>query len=274
MKLRNLLLCTWYTILDELHHKSFYILTVIAIGFTWLLRGCFSGNYTVNGEQIDKVTVGWHASLIGFNIIAFGGILMAILLSMRALLRDREDGALVMIMSKPVKRIEYLISKIFGLWVLSYGLIFILHTSVYIIMLLNTGGGIVWFFPASLLLSINILVIICIVMLLTLFVPDVVAALIGIVIAVGSLIIDSVYTASQTELAKNIMQQVGTPQQQAWWGWIVWPKIAALQYFATSLIKQSDYYVLGPLHPVVNISIYILACFALTVVVFNKRDIA
>jgi ABC-type transport system involved in multi-copper enzyme maturation permease subunit len=273
LKLRNLLICTWYTILDELHHKSFYVLTIIAIGFTWLLKGCFTGNYTVNGEQINKVTIGWNASLIGFNIIAFGGVLTAILLSMRAFLRDRDDGSAVMILSKPVNRMEYLVSKVIGLWILSYGLIFILHTSVYIIMLINTGGGIVWYYPASLILSLNMLAIICIVMLCTLFLPDVLSAILGIVIAVGSLIIDLVYSASQTEIAQNIMRQVDTTERSASWVWVAWPKISALQLYATSLIKQSDFHALGPLHPVVNILIYIVISFVITAVVFNRRDV-
>ncbi len=273
MKLRNIFICTWFTILDELHHKSFYILTAIAIGFTWLLRGCFSGNYTVNGEQMDQLTVGWHASLIGFNIIAFGGMLTAILMSMRTFLRDRDDGVTVMILAKPVNRVEYLLSKVTGLWVLSYGLVFILHVSVYIIMLVNTGGGIVWFFPASLLLSLNILAIICIVLLFTLFLPDVLSAILGMAVAFGSLFIDSVYTASQTEIAQNIMRQAGTAERSVSWIWIVWPKMTALQYFATSLIKKSEFHALGPFHPALNILFYIVVSFFLITAIFNKREI-
>jgi ABC-type transport system involved in multi-copper enzyme maturation permease subunit len=227
----------------------------------------------VNGEQVDNVTVGWHASLIGFNIIAFGGVLMAILMSMRTFLRDRDDGVAVMILSKPVNRLEYLLSKVLGLWLLSYGFILVLHTSVYIIMLINTGGGIVWFFPASLLLSLNILAIICLVLLFTLFLPDVLSAILGMVIAFGSLIIDSLYTASQTEIAQNIMKQVGTSEKTVSWIWIIWPKMTALQYFATSLIKQSEFHALGPLHPVINIGFYILISLLLIAVVFNKRDV-
>lgn len=273
MKLRNLLICTWYTILDELHHKSFYILTAVAIGFTWLLRGCFSGNYTVNGEQIDQLTVGWHGSLIGFNIIAFGGMLTAILMSMRTFLRDRDDGVTVMILAKPVNRVVYLFSKVIGLWVLSYGLVFVLHLSVYIIMLVNTGGGIVWFFPASLILSLNILAIICIVLLLTLFLPDVVSAVVGMVVSFGSLFIDSVYAASQTKIAHSFMQQVDTAERSVSWIWIIWPKMTALQYFATSLIKKSDFHALGPFHPVLNILFYIIFSLLMIAAVFNKREI-
>ena len=89
------------TVSDELHHKSVYILSGLAVLFVLMLRGCFDNDVVVNGVRLDGATVGWNASLIAFHLIAAAGIIIGILLAMRVLRRDRENGTAAAILSKP-----------------------------------------------------------------------------------------------------------------------------------------------------------------------------
>ena len=115
-KLRNLIHTALFTINDELHYRSFYILTIISVLFVIMLRGCFSSDMFVNGQRVDSVTMGWHASLWAFHLISAAGVLIAVLLSMRVFRRDRENGMAVSVLSKPVSRIQYVSGKITGIF--------------------------------------------------------------------------------------------------------------------------------------------------------------
>ena len=46
-----------YTLTDEVRQKSFIIMFVICAIFIFLVRGCYQGNYMVNGQALDAGTV-------------------------------------------------------------------------------------------------------------------------------------------------------------------------------------------------------------------------
>jgi ABC-type transport system involved in multi-copper enzyme maturation permease subunit len=260
MNSRNFFAIIRFTIQDELHNKSFYVLTAVSMLFVLLIKGCFNSNVVVNGQHVDSTTVGYNASIIAFNIIASAGVLMAILLSMRVLKRDIDNGMASMIFSKPVKRIEYITGKIGGIWVLAYGLTLLLHITVYLIMLFNTGGRIPFFIPASQITSLNILFAIVIVMLFSMVMPDFIAALTTIGIAVVSLGVDSFYAVSQNAAVQSFIGQQDS--HIPLWR-ILWPKLVSLQFFATSIIKESTFQQIGPLNPIFNIALYSVLFFGI-----------
>ncbi|MFA9498775.1 MAG: hypothetical protein ACERKP_09500, partial [Deltaproteobacteria bacterium] len=80
--MNNFLKITGYTIRDQMRHKSFYVLLGLSILFVLMIRGCYSGQYAVNGKQLNNITVAWHVSKIVFQVIASGMFLIVILLSM------------------------------------------------------------------------------------------------------------------------------------------------------------------------------------------------
>ena len=138
--MKNFLRITAFTVSDELHYRSFYILAIVSVFFVFMLRGCFTSDVLVNGQRIDAATVGWHTSVAAFHIIAAAGVLVGTLLAMRTFRRDRENGMTTAIMSKPVGRLQYVAGKTAGVWLLSYGLTFILHLAVYILMIIKFIG--------------------------------------------------------------------------------------------------------------------------------------
>ena len=105
-----------YTIRDILRQKSFLVLLIISVLFILMIRSCYSGDFMVNGQKLDSVTVAFHASIVVFHVIAVGMFLMAALLSMKTFTRDNRDGSLTMFLSRPVFRWHYLFGRITGTW--------------------------------------------------------------------------------------------------------------------------------------------------------------
>jgi ABC-type transport system involved in multi-copper enzyme maturation permease subunit len=245
------------TIRDELAYKSFYLFAIICMLFIFALRGCFTSSMVVNGQQLSSATVGWQTSIAAFHIIGICGLLIAALLSMRSYRKDCDNGSVVAILSKPLSRIEYVAGKILGLWIIAYGFTFLLHFSVYILMLLNTGGRIPFYLPASLILSINILFMIITVYLLSLVLSETVAVLSAIAICAVSFISDGLFAITQTGSAWRI----------------AWPKIGALQFYVVSLIKGENFNSIGPINPIINIGLYLLIITGLLFWRFSKEEI-
>ena len=166
-----------YTLTDEVRQKSFIIMFVICALFIFLVRGCYQGNYMVNGQTLDAETIVRVVSKLIFHIIAAGAMLLTALLSMRVLRRDRDEGMQSCILSKPIDRWQYVAGKILGLWALSVIFMFILHSIVFIIASINLEVVLPEYLIASLLSSFNLLFVVVAVLLLSLLMSDIFAFL-------------------------------------------------------------------------------------------------
>ena len=113
-----------YTLTDEVRQRSFVVMFVMCVIFVFLMRGCYHGNYMVNGQELDAGTVVGTVSKMTFHFIAVVVMLIAALLSMRVFKRDREEGMQSAILSKPITRRQYVVGKLLGLWTLSAFFIF------------------------------------------------------------------------------------------------------------------------------------------------------
>ena len=92
---------------------------VMCVIFVFLTRGCYQGNYMVNGRALDAGAIVGAVSKVTFHLIAVAVMLIAALLSMRVFRRDRDEGMQSSILSKPITRRQYVMGKILGLWALS-----------------------------------------------------------------------------------------------------------------------------------------------------------
>jgi len=119
----------------------------------FLIRGCYQGNFMVNGQVLDAGTVIRGVSKVTFHVIAAGVMLVTALLSMRVFRRDRDDGMQSCILSKPIARWQYVAGKILGLWALSIIFMFILHSIVFITTSINLKVIMPEYLIASLLCS-------------------------------------------------------------------------------------------------------------------------
>jgi len=108
-----------YTISDEVHQRSFLVLFALSVLFVFFVRGCYQGNYIINGRELQVEAIVGTVSRITFHMIAAGMLLLAALFSMRVFRHDWENGMQTCILSKPITRVQYVLGKLFGLWLLS-----------------------------------------------------------------------------------------------------------------------------------------------------------
>jgi ABC-type transport system involved in multi-copper enzyme maturation permease subunit len=266
-----------YTFIDEVRQRSFIIMFVICALFIFLVRGCYQGDYMVNGQLLDSGTVVRSVSTVIFHIIGAGVMLITALLSMRIFRRDRDHGMQSCILSKPIARWQYVMGKIIGLWVLSVLFMFILHSIVFVITSINLKVFMPEYLIASLLCSFSLLFVIIAVFLLSLLMPDIVAFLCVMGIGVVGLVADGIAAISHSQMAQAIMLQSGTQSQLDLTGWKViyhlWPKLSGTQQLASSLIDGEALHGFWSVYPLINLLIYCLIIGALLFNRFGNEDI-
>jgi ABC-type transport system involved in multi-copper enzyme maturation permease subunit len=264
-----------YTIADEVRQRSFIVMSVICALFIFLVRGCYHGDYMMNGQALDAGQMVIMLSKITFHVIAAGVTFLAALLSMRVFRRDRDDGTQSCILSKPITRWQYVAGKILGLWVLLMIFMFVLHGIVFVITSINFGVVMPEYIIASLLCSFNLLFVVVIVLLLSLMMPDIAAFLSVMAIGIVGSVADGMYAVSHSPMAQAIMQQQGPQPDFSFWKIIyyLWPKLSGAQFYASSFIDSEGFNGLGSVYPLINIIVYCLILGALLLQRFKREDI-
>jgi ABC-type transport system involved in multi-copper enzyme maturation permease subunit len=259
---------TQFTIVDQMRLKSFYLLLVVCIGLLFAMRGCFSTDFVVNGQHIESMG---HVSRIIFQIIVMGMLLMVSMISMKIFSRDQNDGSVHMFLSRPVQRWQYLIGRIAGTWLLSSWFMFMLHLTMVLIIWLHTSELPLKFLGASIVCSVNLLFIIVAVCFFSLLMPDFISAMLAIGLLFTGFISDGGYKVLSSEILTTLAPSVADQSITSWR--IFYPKLFMVQAYADSIINQSKFVGMGPIHPLINISIYIILLILLTLFVFNKKEI-
>lgn len=267
--MNHLIRISLITVKDQMRQKSFFLLLAAAVVFILLIRGCYQGRYSVNGQPVDSVSVAWHASLLVFYVIAAGMFLMTSMLSMGIFSRDRDDGSMVMFLSRSVDRWQYVLGRIAGTWILSAAFMFILHLTIFLIVLANTGGMITGYLTASLLCSLNLLFAIVLTCFLSLFLPNVMAAIFTLGIIGISFISDGAYQAMQSALIRQILS---IETHASLWR-IFFPKVYMLQHYATTLITNNAFDGMSPAYVWGNIVFYTGALAAAALWCFYRSEI-
>lgn len=262
---------TKYTLIDEVQQRSFVVMFVICAICVFLVRGCYQGDYMVNGQVLDAATIVRTLSKATFHVISTGVMVIAALLSMRIFRRDRNEGMQASILSKPIARWQYVMGKILGLWSLSVLFMFILHSIVFLITSINLKVFMPGYLVASLLCSLNLLFVVIVVLLLSLLMSDIVAFLCVLGVGVVGFVADGIAAASQSQIGQAIVQQSAGQQQSdlTWWKviYLFWPKLLGVQQFASSLIESEPFHGLGSLYPLINVLLY---CLILGAVLFKR----
>ncbi len=257
-----------YTIVDQMRSKSFYLLLAMSVGLLFLMRGCYSANYAINGQQIEGIG---YASRVIFQIIVMGMLLMVSMISMRIFTRDQTDGSVQMFLSRPVQRWEYVLGRIIGTWLLTSGFMLLLHLTLFSIVWSHTGVINFGYILASLVCSVNLLFIAAAVCLFSLFMPGFISALFAMGLLGTGFISDGGHQLLNSQMVAALSPST-TEISPALWR-IFYPKLFMVQAYADALISKSDFINLGPVHPLINILAFILLLISLTLIIFNKRSI-
>lgn len=269
---------TKYTLIDEVQQRSFVVMFVFCALCVFLVRGCYQGNYMVNGQTLDADTIVRTLSKATFHVIGAGVMVIAALLSMRIFRRDRNEGMQSCILSKPIARWKYVMGKILGLWALSTLFMFILHSIVFLITSINLKVIMPGYLVASLICSINLLFVVIAVLLLSVLISDIVAFFSVLGVGVVGFVADGIAAASHSQIAQAMLQQsTGNPQPDlTWWKvvYLLWPKLLGVQQLASSLIESESSHGFGPIYPLINVLVYCLILGALLFKHFRNEDIA
>ncbi|MCL2689657.1 MAG: ABC transporter permease [Chitinispirillia bacterium] len=261
---------TAYTAADELRGKGFAVLTALSITALIFIRGCFSGDVTINGEKQSAAELGWHLSFFAYHLISVIGMLMAVLVSMRLFKHDESAGSAVNILSGPVSRAEYITGKAAGVWVLSSLFMVTLHFTVYLIVLTSVNGTVPGFMTASLITTLNVLVVTLAVLAFSMVASDIAAALLAIIMLSVSFISDTANVVFSSGAMRQLMPLAADAQTMALWREL-WPKIGNLQYGAVSMMQngQTDKLISSAL----NLSVYVLLFALLLEWKFRRMEI-
>ena len=269
--MRNSKKIVFYTVVDIMNHRSVYVALALCVLFVFMVRGCYRGPVMIDGQSLDPETIARYVSKAAFHLIACGALMITCLLSMRLLGRDRGDGTCVMLLSRPVRRTEYLAGRISGLWIVSSIFMLLLHLTVVVISFLNAGGILPAFMPASLLCCLNVLFMVLLVCLLSLTLPDFLAAATGVLVAAVSYLSESAFQVMQNKLLVSALGADPDVSVSLWRS--LFPKIAGLQYYASSLIGNEPYQSMGPVPPVINIVLYTALLMGLLLWRFRHEEL-
>ncbi len=267
--MHNLARILTYTLRDLLRQKSFYVLLAVALFFLMLLKSCYQGSYTINGRTLDQQSLAFHAALIAFHVVAAGMYLMTTLLSMGALSRDREDGSLVMFLARAVDRWQYMLGRIAGTWVLCTVFMFILHLTIALIVRSHAGTPMAGYLTASLVCSVNLLFAIVLTWTLSLFLPNVMAALFTLIVIGVGFVSDGAYRLMHSEM----LQHMRVEQDPAALWRILFPKVYMLQDFATTGITSRAFEAMPPAYVAFNVLGYTAALAAVALWRFYRSEI-
>jgi ABC-type transport system involved in multi-copper enzyme maturation permease subunit len=260
-----------YTIRDQMRHKSFYVLLALSILFILMIRGCYDGEYTVNGKMLDNPTVAWHVSKFVFHLIVVGMFLMVSMLSMKIFSRDHEDGSTVLFLSRSVFRWQYVLGRITGTWILCLVFMFILHLTIFLMVWAKTGILFPEYLSASLVCSINLLFVIACVCALSLFMPGFISVLFTMGILFVGFISDGGYQIINSDIVRSTVPNVINPEASLWR--VLYPKVFMVQAYADTIISKSEFHNMGPVHPLLNLSVFIVLIMAVLLARFNRKDI-
>lgn len=264
-----------YTFMDDVRQRGFLVMFALLVAIVLLSRGCYQGNYVVNGRPVDTGMIVGTVSQVTFHMIVVGSMLITAMLSMRLLKRDRDDGMQALILSKPITRCQYILGKIAGIWFLSSLFMVSLHCVVLLIASVALGVVKPGYLGASLLACSNLLFVVITVLLLTLLMPDILAVLAVVGVGTIGLVGDGLYALSQSQTAQAIVQQSGArpPSDLTFWKVVyhAWPKLSGTARFAASFIDGS--FASRSVYPFVNILLYCLILGSLLLLKFRRQEI-
>ncbi len=265
-----------YTILDEIRQKSFVVVFAVCVVFLLLIRGCYHANYMVNGQMLDAAAIAGTVSKAAFHGVSMVAMLIAALVSMRLFRRERDGGMQSCILSKPIRRSEYILGTVFGLWLLSTVLMLVLQIIVFVITAIVAKVVMPGYLVASLLCSLNVLFVVVVMLFLSLLMPEMIALLSVLGIAVIGLIADAIHALGGSRIAQIVIEESGSTASDISFGKIlyyVWPKVAAAEHFASSFIGAEPSWGFWSVYPLVNILLYCLILVALLLRRFGREEI-
>ena len=178
---------------------------------------------------------------------------------------------MILFLSRSVVRWQYVLGRITGTWALCLVFMFILHLTIFLTVWLNSGTIISGYLIASLVCSINLLFVIACVCFLSLFMPDFISALFTMGSVFIGFISDGGYQIINSDIVRSAIPSAINGEAALWR--VLYPKVFMLQAYADAIISKSEFQNMGPFHPLLNLSLFILLIMMLMLSFFNRKEI-
>lgn len=166
--------------------KSLVLVILVAVIFL-IVGGClFGGDFNVQGQDLAPADQLGLARAVSYHFATAWAIFFAVMLGASAVARPLEDGRTAILLSKPLSRARVLIGQAGGAFLaaaINAGFILVLATALHLL----AGGGVAYrlwaAFPLALL---AVAVASTFATLASLFLPRVVAAMLGVILYLAS----------------------------------------------------------------------------------------
>ncbi len=147
----------------------------------------------------------------------------------------------------------------------------LLHLAIFLIVWFNTNEMIFGYLLASLVCSVNLFFMISAVCLFSLFVPDFISAMFVIGLVCTGFISDGGYKLLSADAVKAFAPSIANTDLSLWR--IFFPKLFMVQIYGDSIICQKNFMGIGPIHPFLNVFIFIVLLVMITLFIFSKKEI-
>jgi ABC-type transport system involved in multi-copper enzyme maturation permease subunit len=195
------------------------------------------------------------------------------LLSKASLSAELKSGSALIFLTQPLSRVQYLLGKIAGLFLLSAGFLVVLSLIFYFSTRGRLDFSLMAILAGDAALALGLLFIIILVFWFSLFLPPLLAfAGAGLVYAV-SLFHDFSYALPRFSPLTNPPSTASVADPTLLWD-VFWPKLGSLQALVSSgLLGQKDMAYPGPISPPLQLGICILLGYAVLQWQFRKKDL-
>ena len=247
------------TVKRELRNKMIYILLAIAFFFIFIARGCTTGKVNIekaliSPEQIINMTIA-----IAFNVTLFWGLSLCGLLAMNAISRELDEETVVLTITKPIKRIWFLLGKFLGVLFIVFVNLVVLSTGFLLLFYFRTGVVTLSIFSGLMVAFLNFILIISLIFLFSLLLPRV----------VSSQLAFAVYIISQ---GFSIPIYLGEPSLSTKLLHYLLPQLGGLHLYATSFISSYFPSTQG-FWSVIDVVCYSIVVWLVMVLIFQRKAI-
>ncbi|NIT37141.1 MAG: ABC transporter permease subunit [candidate division Zixibacteria bacterium] len=270
---------TFWLVAGEFFKRSFSPRMLVAlgvVGFLFLVvAGCLFGARLYSGGRVygaeEQAALALGAS---YHIAVAWGILFAVMLAMGAASRPLEDGRAAFLLSKPVRRSHVLLGQLLGVFLaaLAAAAALALLASALSLVRAHVLPWTLWLGLA--VASLSLALVVALVAFFSLFLPRVVAGMLGIIFYVAS------FPAAFSTVRDFMTGGHGAAALEfPWyvrWGAEVYfagvPPVAGVQLRAGELLKLQRWDVDGWL-TVATAAAYVVLLFVATWALYNRRDV-
>jgi ABC-type transport system involved in multi-copper enzyme maturation permease subunit len=248
-----------------LRNKVIYIIFTLSIFFILAGRGCNAGHVTGTGLMVNQEVRHNMTVLAVFHIIALWSMGLCGLIAAGILPKEFEEKTLIMVLSRPIARIKFLIGKCVPVVFISSGILLLLVSVLFIMLFIDSGHVNKNFFYGFLLLQLNILFVAVSSFFFSLFVPRIISPFLGFLIYITSIILELPFYFDKLKVIWKPSEMFITVHS-------FFPQLGSVQFLSGAFIGA-----VPDLHdcimPAVNVALYSVLLWLAVIVMFEKKQI-